>query len=33
VDVAPGKSIPFMVAFFDPPDGIEEYRLEALDGD
>ena len=33
VDVAPGKAVPFMVTFFDPPDGIEEYRLEALDGD
>ncbi|MGW8286099.1 MAG: DUF3426 domain-containing protein, partial [Candidatus Deferrimicrobiaceae bacterium] len=33
VDVAPGKSIPFMLVFFNPPEGIEEYRLEALDGD
>ena len=33
VDVAPGKAVPFMVAFFDPPDGIEEYSLEALDGE
>ncbi len=33
VDVAPGKSVPFMVVFFNPPEGIEEYRLEALDGD
>jgi hypothetical protein len=33
LDVEPGKSVPFMVAFFDPPEGIEEYRLEALDGD
>ena len=33
VDVAPGKSVPFMLVFFDPPEGIEEYRLEALDGD
>ena len=33
LDVEPGKSVPFMVAFFTPPEGIEEYRLEALDGD
>ena len=33
VDVAPGKSVPFMLVFFDPPEGIEEYRMEALDGD
>ncbi len=33
VDVAQGKSVPFMVVFFDPPAGIEEYRLEALDGE
>jgi len=33
VDVAPGKSVPFMLVFFDPPEGIEEYRLEALDAD
>jgi predicted Zn finger-like uncharacterized protein len=31
VDVGPGKSVPFMVVFFDSPEGIEEYRLEALD--
>lgn len=29
MDVAPGKSVPFMVVFFDPPEGIEEYRLDA----
>jgi len=33
VDVAQGKSVPFMLVFFDPPAGIEEYRLEALDGE
>jgi predicted Zn finger-like uncharacterized protein len=33
LDVAPGKAVPFMVTFFDPPDGIEEYSLEALDGE
>ena len=31
LDVAPGKSIPFMVVFFDAPEGIEEYRMEAQD--
>ncbi len=33
VDVAPGKSVAFMVVFFDPPDGIEEYRMEAMQGE
>jgi predicted Zn finger-like uncharacterized protein len=33
VDVAPGKTVPFMVVFFDSPEGIEEYRLEALDAE
>lgn len=32
LDIAPGKSVPFMVVFFDAPEGIEEYRLEAWDG-
>jgi len=31
LDIAPGKSIPFMVVFFDAPEGIEEYRTEARD--
>ena len=30
VDIPPGQSVPFMVVFFDPPEGIEEYRVEAL---
>lgn len=33
MDVAPGKSVPFMVVFFDAPDGINAYKLEAKDGD
>lgn len=33
LDIAPGSSIPFMVVFFDAPAGIEEYRIEALDGE
>jgi predicted Zn finger-like uncharacterized protein len=33
VDIPPGHSVPFMVVFFDPPKGIEEYRVEALKGE
>ncbi len=33
VDIGPGKSVPFMVVFFDSPEGIEEYRLEARDAE
>jgi predicted Zn finger-like uncharacterized protein len=33
MDVAPGRSVPFMVVFFDAPDGIDSYRVEAQDGD
>jgi predicted Zn finger-like uncharacterized protein len=33
VDIPPGHSVPFMVVFFDPPQGIEEYRVEALKGE
>ena len=33
LDIAPGKSIPFMAVFFDAPAGIEEYRLEARDSE
>jgi len=33
VDIPPGHSVPFMVVFFDPPEGIEEYRVEALKGE
>jgi len=33
MDVAPGKSVPFMVVFFDAPEGIGAYRLEAKDSD
>lgn len=31
MDVPPGKSIPFMVLFFDAPEDIDSYRLEAKD--
>ncbi|HSL92212.1 MAG TPA: DUF3426 domain-containing protein, partial [Candidatus Limnocylindrales bacterium] len=33
MDIAPGKSVPFMVVFFDAPEGISAYRIEAKDGD
>ncbi len=33
MDVAPGKSIPFMVVFLSIPDGIDAYRLEAKEGE
>ncbi|MGE5662758.1 MAG: DUF3426 domain-containing protein [Deltaproteobacteria bacterium] len=33
MDIAPGKSIPFMVVFFDAPDGIDSYRLEPRDAE
>jgi hypothetical protein len=33
VDVPPGNSVSFMVVFSDPPEGIEEYRVEALKGE
>jgi hypothetical protein len=31
--VGPGKSVPFMVVFFDAPESIDSYRLEARDGE
>lgn len=31
LDIPPGKSVPFMVVFFDAPEGIEAYRLDARD--
>jgi len=33
MEVPPGKSIPFMVVFFNAPEGISAYRLEAKEGD
>ena len=33
MNVGPGKSVPFMVVFFDAPENIDRYRLEAQDGD
>jgi hypothetical protein len=31
MDIAPGKSVPFMVVFFNVPESISAYRLEAKD--
>jgi predicted Zn finger-like uncharacterized protein len=31
--VGPGKSVPFMVVFFDAPESIDSYRLEARDSE
>jgi predicted Zn finger-like uncharacterized protein len=33
MDIAPGKSVPFMVVFLDIPEGIDAYRLEAKEGE
>jgi len=33
MDVLPGKTVPFMVLFFDAPENIDSYRLEARDND
>ncbi len=31
IDLPPGKSVPFMVVFFDAPDGIDSYQVEPRD--
>jgi predicted Zn finger-like uncharacterized protein len=33
MNVGAGKSVPFMVVFFDAPESIDSYRLEARDAD
>lgn len=33
MDVLPGKTVPFMVLFFDAPENIDSYRLEAGDNE
>ncbi len=33
MDIPPGKSVPFMVVFFDAPDGIDSYRVEPRDAE
>jgi len=32
-DILPGKSLPFMVVFFDPPGKIESFTVRAADAD
>lgn len=31
IDLPPGKSVPFMVVFFNAPDGIDSYQVEPRD--
>lgn len=33
LNIKSGKSIPFMVVFFEPPENIDSYRLEARDSE
>jgi len=30
-DIPAGKTLPFMVVFFDPPEGVESFRVQAID--
>jgi hypothetical protein len=32
-DIPVGKSLAFMVVFFDPPEGVESFRVKAIDAD
>ena len=32
-DIPAGKTLPFMVVFFDPPEGVESFRVDAIDAD
>jgi Protein of unknown function (DUF3426) len=32
-DIPTGKNLPFMVVFFDPPEGVESFRVKAIDAD
>ena len=32
-DIPAGKTLPFMVVFFDPPEGVESFRVKAIDAD
>jgi hypothetical protein len=32
-DIPGGKTLPFMVVFFDPPEGVESFRVKAIDAD
>lgn len=33
VEIPPGKSVPFMIVFFDAPEEVSAYRLEAKEGE
>ena len=32
-NIPAGKTLPFMVVFFDPPEGVESFRVKAIDAD
>ena len=32
-DIPAGKTLPFMVVFFDPPEGVESFRVKAIEAD
>ena len=32
-DIPAGKTLPFMVVFFDPPEGVESFRVKATDAE
>ena len=32
-NIPAGKTLPFMVVFFDPPEGVESFRVKAIDSD
>jgi len=32
-DIPAGKTLPFMVVFFDPPEGVESIRVKAIDAE
>jgi hypothetical protein len=32
-NIPAGKTLPFLVVFFDPPEGVESFRVKAIDAD
>ena len=32
-NIPAGKTLPFMVVFFDPPEGVDSFRVKAIDAD
>jgi hypothetical protein len=32
-DIPAGRTLPFMVVFFDPPEGVESFRVKAIDAE